>query len=210
MFILLLEGQPRLERWLLSCCWVVLHSSGDIPSSHTALRASGAEEAGRGQNQDSCPKLARGIFSTMWRHRELWMWGYLNCGVPLLLVNWQGIGQQVVSSITSLFFLSSGGCAFLLFFFFLAISYLSINISLITSVSQYLSLYLYLCLCLNTSTSSSFYFFLWVLLVYVFYLFPPSLRKRVVKNERVVRSEVLPGYTQQCFLEPSVQPKGLR
>jgi len=48
-------------------------------------------------------------------------------------------------------------------------------------------------------------------LVYVFYLFPPSLRKRVVKNERVVRSEVLLGYiTQQCFLEPSVQPKGLR
>ena len=27
----------------------------------------------------------------------------------------------------------------------------------------------------------------------------------MMKNERVVRSEVLPGYiTQQCFLEPSV------
>jgi len=45
---------------------------------------------------------------------------------------------------------------------------------------------------------------------YVFCLFPPSHWKRVVNNERMVRSELLPGYTQQCFLEPSVQPKGLR
>ena len=85
-------------------------------------------------------------------------WGDLRAGGQLLLVNWQGIGQQLVSSITSLFFLSSGGCAFLLFFFLISISYLSISISLITSVSQYLTLYLYLCICLSTSASTSFYF----------------------------------------------------
>jgi len=128
-------------------------------------------------------------------------WGDLRAGGQLLFMYWQGIGQQVVSSITSLFFVSSSGCALLLFFFFISISHLSVSISVISSICTSISVPLALH---PFNISYAFY------LGYIFYLFPPSHWKRVVNKERMVRSELLAGYTQQRFLEPSVQPKGLR
>lgn len=50
-----------------SCCWAVLRRAKDV-SACPALPVKGlrAPGAGRGWNQDSCPKLATEIFCTTW------------------------------------------------------------------------------------------------------------------------------------------------
>ena len=48
-------------------------------------------EAGRGHSQDSWPKLAKGIFHTIWHHAQYINWGEL-------AEKWLGIGRQVVSN----------------------------------------------------------------------------------------------------------------
>ena len=58
----------------------------------------GAQEAGRGHSQDSWPKLAKGIFHTLWHLAQCINWGQLVRRQQLLLWDWLGLGQQVVSN----------------------------------------------------------------------------------------------------------------
>ena len=58
------------------CCWLFILSQGLFsflgPASE---RAGGARETGRGHSQDRWPKLAKGIFHTIWHHAEYINWG---------------------------------------------------------------------------------------------------------------------------------------
>lgn len=63
-------GFRRKTMWvtvMFSCCWAVLRRAKDV-SACPALPVKGlrAPGAGRGWNQDSCPKLATEIFCTTW------------------------------------------------------------------------------------------------------------------------------------------------
>ena len=59
--------------WCFNCCRAVLTlSQGLLSFSHcpASEEAGGSPGAGRGQNQESWPKLAQGMSHTMWCHAE--------------------------------------------------------------------------------------------------------------------------------------------
>ena len=70
-----------------TCCWAVFTWSQGLSASHTALparRLAMQKKLGRGHSRDNWPKLAKGIFHTVWHYAE-----HLNCG---------GVGQQVAAA----------------------------------------------------------------------------------------------------------------
>ena len=206
-------GKPRLEQWLLSCCWAVLHRAGDISASHTVLWV-------------SVLVLPKNLGGGRIRTAALnWQEGYsLPCDVT---ENYECEGIWIVGCHCCLWtdraLVSRWSAASLLCSFYLPVVVhcsfsFSWTLSLICpSVSLLLPLFLSISpsICTSMSVSVPLPLHPFILshefyLGYVFYLFPPSHWKRVVNNEHMVRSVLLPGYTQQCFLEPSVQPKRLR
>ena len=65
-----------------SCCWAVFTLNQGLSSSHAlpAEKVGDAQEAGKGHSQDSWPKLAKGIFHTIWHHAQYINWGELAGG----------------------------------------------------------------------------------------------------------------------------------
>lgn len=84
-----------------NCCRAVLILS----QGHLSLllcpangQAGGAVRAGRGQTQDRWPKLAKGVFHTIWRHAKQYI-GVASRGEGAGLLGVRlGIGQRVVSN----------------------------------------------------------------------------------------------------------------
>lgn len=76
-----------------SCyCWAVLTY---IPPA--SYGAGDAQEAGKGEHQNSWPTLGTGLFCAMWRHAEQRNWGDLARGL-MLFRDCLGIGQWVASN----------------------------------------------------------------------------------------------------------------
>ena len=157
-------------------------------------QAAGAVRAGRGQTQDRWPKLAKGVFHTIWRHAKQYIgvasWGE---GAGLLGVR-LGIGQRVVSNciVHHLFSYT------LLLLILLSLSLLLLLLLLLYSLY---SLYYYIpvlinCLYLNSPASLSRFS-------------PPSQRGRGEGERTAVwclaASRVKP---QQSFWCPTWGPKG--
>ena len=86
--------------WCFNCCRAVFTPGQGLfgfslcPASE---QAGGAAGAGRGQTQDSWPKLAKGVFHTIWRHAKQYI-GVAGRGGGRLLGDRLGIGQRVVSN----------------------------------------------------------------------------------------------------------------
>lgn len=87
--------------WCFNCCRAVLTPS----QGHLSLllcpanrQAGGAARAGRGQTQDRWPKLAKGVFHTIWRHAKQYI-GVASRGERAGLLGVRlGTGQRVVSN----------------------------------------------------------------------------------------------------------------
>ena len=62
-------------------------------SCPASKKAGGAQEVGRGDSQGRWPKLATGIFHTMWHHVQYINWGELAWGDGCSRTNWASVSK---------------------------------------------------------------------------------------------------------------------